>query len=443
MDQKITKQFTRYVSQNIIGMLGVSCYIIVDTFFISLAAGTDGITVLNLALPVFSLIFAIGSMVGMGSATRYAILRAQKDSRADEYFGNAVLWACILGMMFMAVGALIPDKIIALMGGDEHIVALGVPYNRIFLFFAPFFMLNYVISSFVRNDNAPTRAMIGTMVGSLSNILFDYIFMFPLGMGLAGAALATAASPVISILICGTHFFRKENNLRFVWRRPSIRLILKSAQLGIAAFIGELSSGVTTAVFNFLILGLAGNVGVAAYGVVANYAIIATAIFNGISQGSQPLVSRYYGSGDRKGAGRLLRLGMGTALGFAILVCVTVYTFTGSLVELFNSEHSAEMSHYAFVGMRLYFPGFLFAGVNIIGSGFLSATARPKAAFLISILRGVAAIIVCSFVLSHFFGFTGVWLSFGAAELVTLVVTICALPGGNINRLATKRREAL
>lgn len=428
--QSVSRQFARYVSQNIAGMLGVSCYIIVDTFFISLAAGTDGITVLNLALPVFSVIFALGAMIGTGSATRFAILRAQGDRRAEEYFANAVLWSLILGAFFQAAGALIPDRIIALMGGDEGIVSLGVPYNRIFLLFAPFFMLNHVVSAFVRNDNAPALAMVGTVTGSLCNILFDYLFMFPLGMGLAGAALATAASPVISILICATHFGRKGNTIRFVRRRPSLRLLAQSAQLGVPALIGELSSGVTTTVFNFLILGLAGNVGVAAYGVVANFAIIATAIFNGISQGAQPLVSTQYGRGDREAAGRLLKLGIKTALGAALLICAVVYAFTDPLVELFNSEHSAEMSRYAYTGMRLYFPGFFFAGVNVAGSGFLSATERPRAAFTVSILRGVAAIIVCSLALSHFFGFTGIWLSFGAAEALTAIVTVRALMGG-------------
>ncbi len=432
---RVAGQFARYVSQNILGMLGVSCYIIVDTFFISLAAGTDGITVLNLALPVFSVIFALGSMIGVGSATRFALLRAGGDRQAEEYFSNALLWVVLLGALFLAAGILIPDRIIALLGGDDQIVALGVPYNRIFLLFAPFFMANYVVSAFVRNDNAPTLAMVGTMAGSLCNIFFDYLFMFRLGMGLAGAALATAVSPVVSILVCGTHFFRPENTVRFVKRKPSLRLLLSSAQLGIYALIGELSSGVTITVFNFLILGLAGNVGVAAYGVVANFAMITTAIFNGISQGAQPLVSRCYGSGDQEATGRLLRLGIGTSLGIAILSCAAAYAFTGPLVELFNSEHSAEMSRYAYTGMRLYFPGFLFAGVNVFGSGFLSASARPRAAFAISLLRGVAAIILCSLVLAYFFGFTGVWLSFGTAEFLTAIVTVCALwgrgrPGG-------------
>ena len=131
----VTKQFVRYVTQNIFGMLGISCYIIADTFFIAKAAGTDGITVLNLVLPIYNLIFAIGSMIGVGSATRFTILRAQGEERAHGYFSNAICFVWMIGILFTLAGVFIPDKIIALMGGDAGIVALGTGYTRIFLLF--------------------------------------------------------------------------------------------------------------------------------------------------------------------------------------------------------------------------------------------------------------------------------------------------------------------
>lgn len=98
-------------------------------------------------------------------------------------------------------------------------------------------MMNYVFSAFVRNDNAPTLAMIGTMMGSFSNVVLDYVFMFPMGMGLAGAALATAASPIVSILICSIHFFQKKNTVQFAKTRPSVRMLTASCQLGVPAFV--------------------------------------------------------------------------------------------------------------------------------------------------------------------------------------------------------------
>ena len=423
----LTKQFFKYVSQNIFGLLGTSCYILADTYFIAQAAGTDGVTLLNLCLPIYNLIFAFGSMIGLGAATRYAILRAQGDARAQCYFSNAIFSVCILAVPFMLVGIFRPDGLLRLMGGDADIVALGMNYARIFLMFTPFFMCNYVVASFVRNDGDPSLAMVATLSGSLFNVVFDYIFIFPMGLGLPGAALATAISPILSIAVCSAHFIKKSNTITFVRKAPSIRLLAQSCQLGISGFVGELSSGVTTTVFNFLLLRLAGNVAVAAYGVVANFALVATAIFNGVAQGAQPLVSQCYGKNEMAGARKLLLLGCGTALGLAALLYGVVFGYTDALTALFNSENSALMAEFAHSGMRIYFVGYFFAGCNIVAAGYLGAVNRPAEASITSLCRGMVAIVVCSLVLSALFGMNGVWAAFPVSEAITLALTVFLL----------------
>ena len=423
----LTKQFFKYVSQNIFGLLGTSCYILADTYFIAQAAGTDGVTLLNLCLPIYNLIFAFGSMIGLGAATRYAILRAQGDARAQRYFSNAIFSVCILAVPFMLVGIFRPDGLLRLMGGDADIVALGMNYARIFLMFTPFFMCNYVVASFVRNDGDPSLAMVATLSGSLFNVVFDYIFIFPMGLGLPGAALATAISPILSIAVCSAHFIKKSNTITFVRKAPSVRLLAQSCQLGISGFVGELSSGVTTTVFNFLLLRLAGNVAVAAYGVVANFALVATAIFNGVAQGAQPLVSQCYGKNEMAGARKLLLLGCGTALGLAALLYGVVFGYTDVLTALFNSENSALMAAYAHSGMRIYFVGYFFAGCNIVAAGYLGAVNRPAEASITSLCRGMVAIVVCSLVLSALFGMNGVWAAFPVSEAITLALTVFLL----------------
>ena len=423
----LTKQFFKYVSQNIFGLLGTSCYILADTYFIAQAAGTDGVTLLNLCLPIYNLIFAFGSMIGLGAATRYAILRAQGDARAQRYFSNAIFSVCILAVPFMLVGIFRPDGLLRLMGGDADIVALGMNYARIFLMFTPFFMCNYVVASFVRNDGDPSLAMVATLSGSLFNVVFDYIFIFPMGLGLPGAALATAISPILSIAVCSAHFIKKSNTITFVRKAPSVRLLAQSCQLGISGFVGELSSGVTTTVFNFLLLRLAGNVAVAAYGVVANFALVATAIFNGVAQGAQPLVSQCYGKNEMAGARKLLLLGCGTALGLAALLYGVVFGYTDALTALFNSENSALMAEFAHSGMRIYFVGYFFAGCNIVAAGYLGAVNRPAEASITSLCRGMVAIVVCSLVLSRLFGMNGVWAAFPVSELLTALLTLFLL----------------
>ena len=423
----LTKQFFKYVSQNIFGLLGTSCYILADTYFIAQAAGTDGVTLLNLCLPIYNLIFAFGSMIGLGAATRYAILRAQGDARAQRYFSNAIFSVCILAVPFMLVGIFRPDGLLRLMGGDADIVALGMNYARIFLMFTPFFMCNYVVASFVRNDGDPSLAMVATLSGSLFNVVFDYIFIFPMGLGLPGAALATAISPILSIAVCSAHFIKKSNTITFVRKAPSVRLLAQSCQLGISGFVGELSSGVTTTVFNFLLLRLAGNVAVAAYGVVANFALVATAIFNGVAQGAQPLVSQCYGKNEMAGARKLLLLGCGTALGLAALLYGVVFGYTDALAAIFNSENSALMATFAHSGMRIYFVGYFFAGCNIVAAGYLGAVNRPAEASITSLCRGMVAIVVCSLVLSALFGMNGVWAAFPVSEAITLALTVFLL----------------
>lgn len=421
---KINGQFIKYVSQNILGMVGVSCYILADTFFISVAAGADGITVLNLALPIYGIIFAIGSMIAMGSATRFAILRARGEVASDDYLFNGFFWICLCSVPFVLLGIFRPEWVIGIMGGDAQIVSLGRDYFHIFVSFAPAFMLNYLFQAFVRNDGEPTRAMIATLSGSIFNIIFDYIFMFPLGMGMTGAALATSVSPILGIVISCTHFFNSKNTLRFVLRVPSFRKLVQSCQLGISAFVAEISSAVTTAVFNFLILAIVGKIGVAAYGVIANFALVAVAVFNGTAQGMQPLISTYYGNGDMKTVNKVFRMGIVTALGIAIALIGIAFGATDELVAIFNSEGSVELAGYAHKGFRIYFAGYIFAGFNIVATGYFGAVAKAREAFVASILRGFLAIIICAVIMASLLGLNGVWGSFAVAEAITTVVIL-------------------
>ena len=270
--------FFKYVLQNVAGMIGVSVYILADTFFISLYSGADGLTMLNLVIPIYGLMYAFGSMVGIGSAIRYALKKASGDENTDFYFTHALSWDLILSIPFILLGIFAPQWVLHLMGADARITELGIQYLRIILIGSPFFMMNYAFTAFARNDNATTIAMIGSLSGSAFNIVFDYIFMFPLNMGMAGAALATALSPIVTMSVCSIHYLGKKNTIGFRWRLPSPRHLFSCCKLGVSAFIGEIASAVTTTVFNILILAMAGNIGVAAYGVIANISIVALSI---------------------------------------------------------------------------------------------------------------------------------------------------------------------
>lgn len=423
----VRREFARYVSQNILGMVGISLYILADTFFIAQAVGADGITALNLVLPLYSFIFAVGQMIGVGSAIRFAVEKGQGRKTQDLWFSNALIWTTIFGAVFTVIGFLFPEQLVALLGGDAAIVAVGAPYTKIFMSFSIFFMWNHVCNAFVRNDGSPTVAMAATLFSSLFNIVFDYVLMYPMHMGMEGAALATACSPVVGILICLIHILSKRSSLRFHLVRPDVRRLWQACQVGVSAFIGEMSSGVTTLAFNYLILALAGNTGVAAYGVVANLAIVVMALFNGIAQGSQPLVSDYYGRNEQGQIRRVLHMGFALSLAFAAGIVAVMWLFPAQLTAIFNKADDPVLAMHAKEGLRLYMIGFFFAGWNMIGASVLSAMEQAQAAFVASMLRGFVLILLCAFALAALFGMTGVWLSYPAAEALTLVVTLAGM----------------
>lgn len=418
------KQLRRYILPNILAMVGISCYVLADTFFISLQAGADGITALNLTLPLYALMFALGAMVGIGSATRYSLCKSFSPEEALSYFFNSLFWTLLLSLPFVAAGIFAPDTVLRWMGADDTIVAIGTSYIRIALCYAPFFMLNYTFTAFVRNDSAPNIAMTATLASGLFNIVFDYIFMFPMGLGMVGAALATGISPIVSMSICMVHYLSAKNNVKFRWQVPSFTKLVRSCVLGFVAFVGEISSGLTTMVFNFLLLGLGGNIAVAAYGVVANIALVGTALFNGISQGLQPLASLVHGQSDLQGEKQIYRYSLRIGMGIALALVASVWIWGDGMVALFNSEGSSQLAGYAGPGIRLYFLGFLCAVVNIIQAGFFSAIGKGLASSSIAFCRGVGAIVIFAFVLSKAFGITGVWLAFPAAEIFTFLLTL-------------------
>lgn len=434
----LNRQFFRYVSRNMAGMIGVSLYILADTFFISKAEGANGVAALNLVLPIYGLLFALGSMIGVGSAIRFSLLPVTEKKKRNQYFANGLTFCILIGSIFLLIGATVPGPLLRLLGGDAEVVRIGIPYTRIFMLFSPFFMMNYVFNAFTRNDNAPTIAMLATLLSSLCNIVMDYLLMFPLGMGMSGAALATAISPVIGSAICCIHVLSRKSSIRIRLCLPDGKLLISGCQLGIAAFIGEMSNAVTTMVLNYLLLAAEGTIAVAAYGVIANIALVATACFNGIAQGSQPLVSNFCSRGDRDSVNQVMKKGLLLSSLLALLVYVVIYRKADLVVSIFNSEGNPSLPLLAVPGIRLYFLGFFFAGINITGTGILSAAASARWASIASVMRGIIAIIGCALLLSMLLGITGIWLAFPAAEGVTIVITLMGL-----RELSMKKKERI
>lgn len=425
----VLKNFIRYVSLNILGMIGLSCYILADTFFIARGMGADGLTALNLAIPVFSIVSGIGLMIGMGAATKYAVLTAQsKQNDACHIFTHALLAAAFASALFILCGLFLSGPLSRLLGADSSTYVMTAVYLRTILCFAPAFILNNIMICFVRNDGAPNLSMAAMLTGSFSNIVLDYIFIFPLKMGMFGAALATGFAPVISVfIIFVAHIRPKKNHFRPVYTRFRLSSIRTITALGLSSLITELSSGLVIIIFNFVILKLEGNTGVAAYGIIANIALVATAIFSGISQGIQPLISHSYGAGQKRESIGYLKLALFVSVIFAAAIYAIAFIFPDPIIAAFNRDNDAGLALLAKKGLKIYFTGFLFAGINIIAAAYLNAMEQAGKAFLIAISRGFIANILFILILFMPLGMTGVWLSYPCAELSVFILSAMLL----------------
>lgn len=407
------------------GMIGLSCYILADTFFVSKGLGTNGLTALNLAIPIYSFIHGSGLMIGMGGGTKYSIFKSQNHhSSANKIFTHAVVLAGFFALVFVLIGLFGSKFIITLFGGQGEVFEMAVTYLRVILLFAPAFLLNNVLLCFVRNDGAPQLSMAAMIGGSLSNIILDYVFIFPCQMGIFGAVFATGLAPIISMMILSPHFLRKHNQFHFTKCQIRVHFWLSLLSSGVPSLVTEVSSGIVMIVFNAIILQLAGNVGVAAYGVIANLSLVVIAIYTGIAQGIQPLMSRYYGINRFDFIYKVLRYALITMIMVSVLIYSIVFFGAEQVTQIFNSEHNAILQTIATNGLQLYFIACPFAGFNIIISMYLTSTENPLPAHIISLLRGFLIIIPMAFVLSWIFHIQGVWCAFPATEFIVAIIGV-------------------
>lgn len=425
MKQNYFQEFLHYTILNVLGMIGLSCYILADTFFVSKGLGVNGLAALNIAIPAYSFINGTGLMLGIGGATRFSIF-ASRDQATDtrRIFTETILTGVFFSVVFVILGLFFTAPIASLLGADTETFEMTVTYIRILFLFAPAFILNNMLNNFVRNDGNPKISMLAMLLGSLTNIVLDYVFIFPFQLGIFGAAIATGIAPIVGIGILSTHIFSRKNHLRFQPEMLRIKEIAFTLALGIPSLVTEIASGVVMIVFNLLILRLEGNVGVAAYGIVANIALVIISIYNGIGQGMQPLLSRFYGNSDKLGLKSVLKYGVLTELIVSLLLYVIIILFAAPIASIFNSEQNALLQNIAEQGLKLYFLAIPFAGANIILATYFTSNERALPAQIVSILRGLVLIIPIAFLMAELAGTLGVWCSYPITEAIVTLIAI-------------------
>lgn len=422
MQKSTANKFAHYATMNITGMIGLSCYILADTFFISKALGTNGLAALNLAIPIYSFVHGLGLMFGIGGATKYSIFRGQKREReGNQTFSLVIVSSVIISIILLLLGLVLSGLLARALGANGEVYSMTRIYLRVILLFSPAFMLNDILVCFVRNDGSPKLAMAAMLAGSFSNILLDYIFLFPMEMGIFGAVLATGFAPVIGLSILSIHFLKKKNGFQFQKELPSILHIREPILLGIPSLVTEVASGIVMIVLNRIILGLQGNIGVAAYGVIANISLVVASIYTGLAQGMQPLTSYSHGCRDSKTVRQIFRYALWSMAVISVGLYVVIFFFADPIVLAFNGEHNANLQQMAVLGMQLYFVVIPFMGFNIITSMFLTSTEKPIPAQIISLLRGLILVIPIAYILAYAAQMVGVWLALPVTEAVVAV----------------------
>lgn len=409
------KELRGYVTRSVFSTLGLSLYILADTFFIANGVGVLGLAALNIALPLFNLLSGLGLLLGMGGATLFSLNKGK-----NNYFSQLMVAGAVIGLFFTVLGIFFAQPIAGLLGASNDTIAYTTTYMRFIMVMGPFFILNNLCLAFVRNDQNPQLAMKAMISSSVFNIVFDYVFVFIFHMGMAGAALATVLSPVVSLLILSTHRKFPKRKLALSWAIPQLGTVWKSTQLGLSSFLAEMSTGVSILVFNQVLLSLSGDIAVAAYGVLANVLIVGLSLFTGVAQGIQPLVSRAASIKDDKTIQQILRYGLKISFSLAVLLYIVLFFFKYPIIQVFNRDSNQLLTEIAAFGIPIFFLSLFASSFNVVFSIFFSAVGQAKQAFVLALARGYFLLIPLVIVLAYGFNLLGVWISLPLTELITV-----------------------
>lgn len=419
------KRLLRFVISPVLMIIFTSLYSIVDGFFVSNYVGKTPFAAVNLIMPVMMGIGTVGFMIGTGgSAIVSKTLGEGKRELAQRYFSMLVYTAIILGGLLSAAGFIFIRPISEALGATGELLDHCIVYGRILFLSMTAFILQSVFHSFFIAAEKPGLSLRVSLAAGLTNIVLDYVFIAVFRWGIAGAAIATAIGEVIGGVVPILYFSRKNNSLlRLTRTRFDGRVLLKTCANGASEMVTNLSMSIVNILYNFQLMKLAGEDGVAAYGVIMYVNFIFMAIFLGYSIGSAPIVSYHYGAQNHAELKNLFKKSLLLVCGAGIILTVLAEVFSGPLVGIFVSYDAGlfEMTRH---GFRLYALAFLMMGINVWGSAFFTALNNGAVSAAISFLRTLVFQIAAVLVLPLLLGVSGIWLAVVVAEALALAVTI-------------------
>lgn len=415
-------QFLKYLVPSVLTMIFLSFYTTIDGFFVSRYAGSDALAGINIVIPITCIIFGTAVMFATGSAAIIGEKMGQKrEQEANEIFTFIAIVLLILSLVFTIGGILFLKPICIFLGSSERLMEHVIPYAFVIFLGAVPMSFKLFFEYLVRTDGRSQIGMVMSLAGLTLNVVFDYIFVVVFRMGTFGAAWGTFLSITVSMII-GLLYFLKYSQIRFCKPNVNWKVLLKSCTNGSSEMLTELSTGITTFLFNIIIMKYFGEDGVAAVTIIMYIYYFFISFYMGIAVATAPVVSYNYGA---QNYGKIKET---NALQF-YYDCHQLRVDPGSILYLWKRYHSlicrdGNVFSLTWDGLKLFSTVFVFIGLNVFLSGYFTALGNGFISAVISLLRSLFLVVIFILVLPKLIGVSGVWLTMPMSEAVTIFIAI-------------------
>ena len=425
MNPKV-KQLCSYIFPAVGSLFVTYLYNVMDGIFVGQGIGSAALGAVNIGVPFITFAVAIVSMFPMGGATIIAIRMGRDDKDgANNAFMTALTLTVLTAVILTVVGTVFSQQIVDLSGArklGEEMRRMSADYLFYYSAFSLPMLMSNCLSVFVRNDGSPTLSFVGMCTGAVSNIFLDWLFIFPLQMGVIGAAVASGLGQIVSLLVLLSHFIRKHGNLRI--RRFTIQpvLIRKICKRGAPEAVTQLTTPVTALCYNLVLAGLVGDIGVSTYSVLSFIYSLANAVLSGVAQGLQPLWGNSYGKQDTKEINDYFRFGMAINLVLSVLVSAGLILFDEPAIRIFSQD--MELINAASKALPVFSLSFIPMALNLVYTSLLYSTKRTKQSDIIAICRGIVIKAIAIFCIPIIFGSNTIWAAPLVAEMITFAIAV-------------------
>lgn len=418
----------RFTAPTIGTMVFTSIYSVVDGLFVSNLAGKTPFAALNLIYPFIMFLSVVGFIFGSGGSALIAKkLGEGKSDEANRIFSMLVCAGALAGIFFAAVGMPFLDDISRLLGADEHMVADCVMYGRILLIALPFFILQLMFFNLFVTAERPRLGLIVTFICGGLNMLLDFLFIAVFGLGLKGAAWATAISQMTGAIIPIVYFIAPNGSALRLGKPTFDGAALRQTCLnGMSEFFTNVSAALVSMLYNYQLMKYIGEDGVAAYGIIVYLAFVFAAIMMGYSIGSAPIVSYHYGAGNRDELRNVYQKSIKLIAILGVVQFLIAELFARPLSRIFVGYDPALLD-LTVRAMRVYSVSFLLMGFNGYASAFFTALNNGVVSAIIATNRTLVCETLAVLVLPLVFGVDGIWYAIIFAESAALLLSVTML----------------